>query len=66
MGSTKITRILNQDISQDTKKQTACMRISSGVLRDSQDPRHKAELWDAYLLRYPEKFPELAEEVRKK
>lgn len=39
--------------------------LSSGVLRDSQDPRHKAELWDAYLLRYPEQFPELAEEVRK-
>jgi len=38
---------------------------SSGVIRDSQDPRHKAELWDAYLLRYPKQFPKLAEEVRK-
>ena len=40
--------------------------LSSGVLRDSQDPRHKAELWDAYLLRYPSQFPKLVEEVRKK
>lgn len=39
--------------------------LSSGVLRDSQDPRHKAELWNAYLLRYPSQFPELVEEVRK-
>ena len=38
--------------------------LSSGVLRDSQDPRHKAELWDAYLLRYPSQFPKLVEEVR--
>lgn len=40
--------------------------VSSGVLRDSQHPRYRAELWDAYLLRYPEQFPELAEEVQKK
>lgn len=40
--------------------------VSSGVVRDSQDPRYKAGLWDAYLLRYPERYPELAEEVRKK
>ena len=40
--------------------------LSSGVLRDSQDPRHKAKLWDAYLLRYPDKYPKLVEEVRKK
>ena len=39
--------------------------VSSGVVRDSQDPRYKAGLWDAYLLRYPERYPELAEEVRK-
>ena len=40
--------------------------IPSGVTRDSHDPRHKAILWDGYLLRYPDRYPELAEEVRKK
>lgn len=40
--------------------------LPSGVVRDSHDPRHKAELWDGYLLRYPERHPELAEEVRRK
>ena len=40
--------------------------VFSGVERDSQDPYHKALLWDGYLLRYPERYPELAEEVRKK
>lgn len=40
--------------------------ISSGVLRDSQHPRYRAELWDAYIQRNPEQYPELAEEVRKK
>lgn len=39
--------------------------LSSGVVRDSQDPRHKAELWDAFLLRYPDRFPNLVGEVRK-
>lgn len=40
--------------------------LSSGVVRDSQDPHHKAELWDSYILRYPDKYPALTEEVRKR
>ena len=40
--------------------------VSSGVVRDSHDPKHKAILWDGYVLRYPDRHPELAEEVRKK
>ena len=40
--------------------------VPSGVVRDSHDPRHKAKLWDGYLLRYPDRYPKLAEEVRKK
>ena len=40
--------------------------LPSGVLRDSQHPRHKAILWDGYLLRYPERHPALAGEVRRK
>ena len=41
-------------------------RMPSGVNRDSQDPYHKALLWDGFLLRYPDRYPELTEEVRKK
>ena len=40
--------------------------VPSGVIRDSHDPRHKAKLWDGYLLRYQDRYPKLAEEVRKK
>ena len=40
--------------------------VPSGVVRDSHDPRHKAKLWDGYLLRYPDRYPKLAEEVRKR
>ena len=40
--------------------------VPSGVTRDSHDPRHKAILWDGYLLRYPDRYLDLAEEVRKK
>ncbi|MBP3802514.1 MAG: recombinase family protein [Oribacterium sp.] len=40
--------------------------VSSGVVRDSHDPKHKAILWDGYVLRYPDRYPQLAEEVRKK
>lgn len=40
--------------------------VPSGVVRDSHDPRHKAKLWDGYLLRYQDRYPKLAEEVRKK
>lgn len=40
--------------------------VPSGVVRDSQDPKHKAILWDGFILRYPDRYPDLAEEVRKK
>ena len=40
--------------------------VPSGAVRDSYDPRHKASLWDGYVLRYPERYPTLAEEARKK
>ena len=40
--------------------------VPSGVVGDSHDPRHKAKLWDGYLLRYQDRYPKLAEEVRKK
>lgn len=30
----------------------------SGIKRDSQHPRHEAELWEAYIDRYPERFPD--------
>ena len=40
--------------------------VSSGVVRDSHDPKHKATLWDGYILRYPDRYPQLAEEIRKK
>lgn len=41
-------------------------KIPSGVIRDSHDPKHKAKLWDAYLLRYPDRHPELTDEVIRK
>lgn len=40
--------------------------LPSGVKRDSQHPRHCAELWDNFLLRYPDRYPQLTVEVRKK
>ena len=40
--------------------------VPSGAVRDSHDPRHKAKLWDGYILRYPDRYPALAEEVREK
>ena len=40
--------------------------VSSGVVRDSHDPKHKATLWDGYILRYPDRYPQLAEEVKRK
>ena len=40
--------------------------LPSGIKRDSQHPRHCAELWDGFLLRYPDRYPQLTEEVRKK
>nr|MBQ4458420.1 recombinase family protein [Clostridia bacterium] len=39
--------------------------VPSGVVRDSQDPRHKAELWDGFILRYPARYPKLVEEVKR-
>ncbi len=38
--------------------------VSSGVRRDSQDPRHKAILWDRFVLRYPDRYPDLVKEIR--
>ena len=38
--------------------------VPSGVERDSQDPHHKAKLWDAYVMRNPDVYPELVEEVK--
>ena len=38
--------------------------LSSGVLKDNQDPRRKAEMWDAYILRHPDRYPQLATEVK--
>jgi hypothetical protein len=40
--------------------------VSTGIIRDSQFPMHKAILWDAYVLRHEERYPKQAEEVRKK
>ena len=40
--------------------------LPSGVSRDSQHPRHKAELWDAYLLRHPDKYPDYTADVLRK
>ena len=37
--------------------------MPSGIVQDNQNPRHKAKLWDAYLLKHPDKFPELTKEV---
>ena len=37
--------------------------VPSGVERDSQDPHHKAKLWDAYVMRNPDVYPELVEEL---
>ncbi len=40
--------------------------LPSGIKRDSQHPRHGAELWDNFLLRYPDRYPQLTEEVKTK
>ena len=39
--------------------------VPSGVERNSQDPHHRAELWDAYVMRNPMIYPELVEEIRR-
>ncbi len=39
--------------------------VPSGVIRDSDDPKHKAKLWNSFILRYPERYPKLAEEIAK-
>ena len=38
--------------------------LSSGVKIDAQDPREKAERWDAYVLKHPDSFPQLVEEIK--
>lgn len=40
--------------------------VSSGVKEDYQDPRRRAKLWDERILRKPDKYPRLAEEIQKK
>jgi hypothetical protein len=40
--------------------------VSSGVKEDYQDPRRRAKLWDERILRSPDKYPRLAEEIQKK
>ena len=40
--------------------------VSTGIIRDSQFPQHKAILWDAYVLRHEDKYPKEAAEVRAK
>ena len=40
--------------------------VPTGIIRDSQFPRHKAILWDAYVLRHEDKYPKQAAEVRAK
>ena len=37
--------------------------VSSGVKRDSQHPKHIAELWDNYVMRYPDRYPKVTEQV---
>ena len=37
--------------------------LSSGVKRDSQHPKHIAELWDGYVMRYPDRYPEVTKQV---
>ncbi len=39
--------------------------LSSGVIIDAQDPRKKAERWDAYVLKHPDSFPQLVEEIKR-
>ena len=38
-------------------------KVSSGVTRDSAHPKHIAELWDAFVLRYPDRYPEITQQV---
>ena len=40
--------------------------VPTGIIRDSQFPKHKAILWDAYVLRHEDKYPKEAAEVRAK
>ena len=37
--------------------------LSSGVKRDSQHPSHIAELWDGFVMRYPDRYPEITKQV---
>ena len=38
-------------------------KVSSGVIRDSAHPKHIAQLWDAFVLRYPDRYPEITQQV---
>ncbi|MBP3802515.1 MAG: recombinase family protein [Oribacterium sp.] len=40
--------------------------VPTGIIRDSQFPKHKAILWDAWVLRHEDKYPKQAAEVRAK
>lgn len=40
--------------------------IPTGIIRDSQFPKHKAILWDAWVLRHEDRYPKQAAEVRAK
>ena len=40
--------------------------VPSGVRIDSQDPRRRAEVWDAFILSNPDRYPQLIEEIQAK
>lgn len=39
--------------------------LPSGVKYDIHDPRRRAEQWDAFILDHPDRYPQLADEIRK-
>ena len=60
----------NQDIDDRTIQISwKCGLVSvmpSGVVKDRHNPRYRAKLWDAYLLKHPDQLPELTREVEEK
>ena len=40
--------------------------MPSGVVKDRHNPRFRAKLWDAYLLKHPDQLPELTREVEER
>ena len=40
--------------------------MPSGVVKDRHNPRYRAKLWDAYLLKHPDQLPELTREVEER